>query len=60
MSHALDKPILYFFPEEFREDLAEDELTSLQQELIMQARRLSRDDLRKLVAQARAVAELRK
>ena len=53
------KPILYFFPEEFREDIGEDELTTLQQELIMQARRLSRDDLQKLTAQARAVAELK-
>jgi hypothetical protein len=59
-SHALDKPILYFFSEEFREDIAEDELTSLQQDLIMQARRLTRDDLRKLAAQARAVADLKK
>ena len=55
---ALDKPIIYFFPKQFTEELTEQELTVLEKELITQARRLSKDDLRRLTAQARALAEL--
>jgi transcriptional regulator with XRE-family HTH domain len=57
LSYALDKPINYFFPKEFTHELSENELTQLEKELLMQARKLSRDDLRKLIAQARAIAE---
>ena len=60
LSYALHKPILYFFPEEFREEFDEEDLTTLQKELIVYARQLSRDDLRKLVAQVKAVADLHK
>ncbi len=56
-SYALDKPILYFFPEEFREKINLEDLTMLEQELLSQARRLHIDDLRKLIAQARTVAD---
>jgi transcriptional regulator with XRE-family HTH domain len=57
LSYALDKPINYFFPEEFTHELSENELTQLEKELLMQTRKLSRGDLRKLIAQARAIAE---
>jgi transcriptional regulator with XRE-family HTH domain len=57
LSYALDKPIIYFYPIEFSYELSEDELTVLEKELLMQARKLSRDDFRKLIAQARAIAE---
>ena len=57
-SFALDKPILYFFPEEFRENISIKDLTTLEQELLTQVRRLDKDDLRKLIAQARALADL--
>jgi transcriptional regulator with XRE-family HTH domain len=57
LSYALNKPINYFFPKEFTHELGENELTQLEKELLMQARKLSRDDLRKLIAQARAIAE---
>ena len=60
LSYALEKPIMYFFPEEFSEEFGEDELTTLEKELILQARQLSRDDLRKLIAQAKALAEFKK
>jgi len=56
-SYALDKPILYFFPEEFQEKISLEDLTILEQDLLAQARRLHLDDLRKLIAQARAIAD---
>jgi len=56
-SYVLDKPILYFFPEEFQEQINLDDLTILEQDLLNQARRLHLDDLRKLIAQARAIAD---
>ena len=60
LSIALDKPIGYFFPKELTEGMGEDELSVLEKELILQARQLSRDDLRKLIAQARALVEFKK
>ncbi len=56
-SYALDKPILYFFPEEFQDKISTEDLTILEQELLTQAQRLNMDDLRKLIAQARALAD---
>lgn len=60
LSYSLDKPISYFFPKEFTEELSEDELSVLEKELLIQVRQLSREDLRKLIAQARALAEFKK
>lgn len=59
LSYALDKPILYFFPKQFTDELAEDELSMLEKELLIQARRLDQSDLRKLIAQAKALADFR-
>jgi transcriptional regulator with XRE-family HTH domain len=58
LSIALNKPILYFFPERFRKLLEGDRDKTLEEELLIHARRLNRSDLRKLIAQARALAEL--
>jgi len=55
---ALNKPVTYFFPEQVTQDLAESDLTILEKELLIQARRLNRDDLRRVIAQSRALAEL--
>ncbi len=57
LSAALDKPIIFFFPERFAEELGEPELTVLEHELIIQVRKLGTDDLRKLIAQVRALAD---
>jgi transcriptional regulator with XRE-family HTH domain len=65
LSIALDKPMGYFFPKEFTEEFAEtkgigkDELSELEKEMLIHARQLSPDDLEKLIAQARALAEFR-
>lgn len=58
MIFALDKPVSYFFPPQVTQELAEADLTVLEKELLLQARRLDRDDLRRLIAQARALADL--
>jgi transcriptional regulator with XRE-family HTH domain len=59
LSYALNKPITYFYPTHLFDILIEnDELSILEQELLMQAKRLDADDLRRLVAQARALADL--
>lgn len=58
LSNALEKPINYFFPKRFTHDLSESDLTVLEKELLIQARQLSRDDLIRIIAQARALAEL--
>lgn len=60
LSYALDKPIRYFFPKEFTEEQGGEDLKILEEELLLQARRLSPDDLRKLIAQARALADFEK
>ncbi len=60
LSYALDKPIGYFFPEEFIDKFDDDELSVLEKDLLIQARRLDNDDLEKLIAQARALAEFEK
>lgn len=56
LSYALNKPITYFYPKTGYE-VENDVFSILEQELIFQARRLSREDLRKLIAQAKALAE---
>jgi transcriptional regulator with XRE-family HTH domain len=55
---AVDKPITYFFPLPVRVATRTEDLTQQEQALVWEARRLSEDDLRKLTAQARALAEL--
>lgn len=60
LSFALDKPILYFYPLEYFgiKYNSDQELSLLEQELLLQTRRLSHDDLRRLIAQARALADM--
>jgi hypothetical protein len=60
LSIALDKPIIYFSSKSFNEEPGEDELSVLEQELFIQARKLSRDDLLRLVSQTKALADLSK
>lgn len=41
LSYALDKPIRYFFPKEFTEEQGGEDLKILEEELLLQARRLT-------------------
>lgn len=56
---ALDKPIGYFFPPKVSRELPQGDSSPLQEELLLQARRLSNDDLRKVIAQVRAIASVK-
>lgn len=58
LSGALEKPIGYFYPlfSKYNDDSGK--LTELEQELLLHARKLTDDDLRKIIVQIRALAEL--
>jgi transcriptional regulator with XRE-family HTH domain len=56
---ALDKPIGYFFPPRVSRELPQGDSSPLEQELLLQARRLTNDDLRKVIAQVRAIASVK-
>ena len=58
LSYALNKPLLYFFPETFITEDSDDKLPPLLKELVLQAKRLSRDDLKKVITQTRALADM--
>ena len=55
----LSKPISYFFPRPYGDRVRLEFINPLEQELLMQSQRLNNDDLRRLIAQARALAELK-
>jgi len=59
LSFALNKPITYFFPKWLMvEKSDENNLAPLEIELLMHIRKLDDDDLRRLIAQARALVQL--
>ena len=58
LSNNLNKPIVYFFPENYVREVELDKLSPLYQELIIQAQRLSDEDLKKLIAQTKALADI--
>ncbi len=58
LSVILQKPMTYFFPEGWISDIPPEKLSSREQELLIQARRLTDEDIRKLIVQARALADL--
>ena len=59
LSYALNKPITYFYPMHiFNIDINRDEISTIEEELLIHVRKLSSDDLRKLLAQVKALADL--
>ncbi|MBV6449718.1 MAG: hypothetical protein MHPDNHAH_00431 [Anaerolineales bacterium] len=60
LSFSLNKPVTYFFPKKFLEELGTDEHAMLEDELLLQSRRLGKDDLERLIAQARGLADFQK
>jgi transcriptional regulator with XRE-family HTH domain len=59
LSFALNKPIIYFFPKWLMlEKTDEKDLDPLEKELLLHIRQLEDDDLRRLIAQARALVDL--
>jgi transcriptional regulator with XRE-family HTH domain len=58
LSHNLNKPLSYFFPEPYKPDKKLEQLTEEEKELLIQAKKLNKDDLKKVIAQIKAVVEL--
>ena len=54
---VLNKPISYFFPSQFGAYIRLESLDPLLQELLMNAQRLSEEDLHRLIVQTRALAD---
>lgn len=57
LSAILDRPILYFFPEKYRRFLKINDASSEINELILLAKKLDGDDLKRLIVQTRALAK---
>ena len=58
LSVALNKPILYFFSFDFIPNIDQSNLTIQEQELIKLTKNLSRDDMKRIIAQVRAITNL--
>ena len=54
----LHKPIAYFYPINMKPEAELNELSEREKELLLQVKRLSEDDLRRLIAQAKALADI--
>jgi transcriptional regulator with XRE-family HTH domain len=57
-SLVLNKPIMYFFPDQYKGKIIEGELSSGEQELLSIAHQIDMDDLQRLIAQAKALLQL--
>lgn len=60
LSLNLNKQISFFFPDELGESIRLEDLNPLEHELLLQIKRLTNEDLKRLIAQARALADLYK
>lgn len=58
LSYTLNKPIIYFFPKNFVLEDTPGKIPPLLLELLLQARRLSRIDIKKIIIQTKALADL--
>ncbi len=58
LSIALNKPIPYFYSMDFLHPVKETNLSILEQELLLNARELSELDLKKIIAQIKAINNL--
>ena len=56
VAHVLNKPISYFFPEHLFGNIELSEITPTEKELLVQVRRLSKGDQKKIIAQLKALA----
>ena len=59
LSHTLKKPLAYFYPPGFNTELKYEKQEPVELELLMLMRQLSIDDIERLVAQVRGLAQLR-
>ena len=57
-SYALNKPISYFFPAPYNKVFDSENISELNQELLLVSEQLLEDDLKRIIAQARALKDL--
>ncbi|MHB8088028.1 MAG: hypothetical protein ACYDH2_07220 [Anaerolineaceae bacterium] len=57
-SYHLGKPISYFYPAPYKPDIQTGELSEKEQELLIQARSLSDDGLKRIIAQVKAIVNI--
>ena len=58
IAHVFKKPISNFFPEHFFGNIELSEITPTEKELLVQVRRLTKGDQKKIIAQIKAVVNL--
>lgn len=58
LSYVLKKPITYFYSNDFPYKLDNNGLTLLEQELLINAKHLNESDLKKIIAQIKAIVDL--
>ena len=58
LSYHLNKPIVYFFPDPFKPEIENGELSELEKEILLYAKNLDINDQIKVIAQLRALSEL--
>ncbi|MHA1974132.1 MAG: helix-turn-helix domain-containing protein [Candidatus Hodarchaeales archaeon] len=58
LCNALNKPIQYFFSMDFLYPVNENSLSILEQKLLMLVRKLSTDDIRRIIIQVKALVEM--
>lgn len=58
LSVVLAKPLTYFFPSPYGDELRTDKIDDVEKELLLLARRLPKEDLKRLIALAKALADV--
>ena len=59
LSYTLNKPITYFIPEKYKRNMhIEENLSELERELLIQAKELSTEDMKRVIAQIKALSDL--
>jgi len=58
LAYNLNKPLSFFYPEPYKPDKGLDQLTEDEKELLIQTKKLNKDDLKKIIAQIKAIADL--
>jgi len=58
LSHHLQKPLEYFYPQPFKPEFSLEDLSEDEKCLLIQIRRLSGDDLKRITAQVKAIIQI--
>jgi len=58
LSDRLKKPIVYFYPSPWKPDPLGEDLNEKEKELIIQSKRLTKDDVNRIITQIKALADM--